>query len=293
MTSTLSLREGLKKIVGKFPALSVYLRRRKEDRLRQRTPVVTKYGFKFAGYPQMESGGFEPTETVIVRSLIPHFEQFVNVGANIGYYCCHALQLGRPVVAFEPSPSNMFMLLQNVCANGWDDRVEVFPLALAATHGVLNFYGDGTGASLVPGWAGVPRRYVSRVPVSTLDRVLGDRLLDSRNLFLVDVEGAELSMLNGALKHLDHASQSAWMIEVCISEHLPDGETINGRLADTFDMFWSRGFIAYAADGSGRPVTQSMIERVLQTGIDDIGTHNFVFLKSPAAPELVSALRTT
>ena len=290
MSNTLYLREGLKRLVGKFPALSVYLRRRKEDRAQKRTPVVTKYGFKFAGNPQMESGIFEPTETVIIRSLLPHFEQFVNIGANIGYYCCHALQLGRPVVAFEPSQRNLAMLLQNVCANGWADRVEVFPVALSRAHGVLNFYGEGTGASLVPGWAGVPKTYVSRVPVSTLDRVLGDRLLNSRNLFLVDVEGAELSMLNGALKHLDRASQSAWMIEICISEHLPDGETINTQLAETFEMFWSRGFTAYAADGSARPVTQAMIERVLQSGVDDVGTHNFVFLKSPPAPELIAAL---
>lgn len=291
MSTFLYLREGLKRFIGNFPALSVYLRRRKVDQAQKRVPVMTKYGFKFAGNQQMEEGSFEPSETVIVRSLLPHFEQFVNVGANIGYYCCHALQLGLPVIAFEPSPRNLAMLLQNVCANEWKDHVEVFPLALSKSFGVLNLYGEGTGASLVPGWAGVPKTYVSRVPVSTLDRVLGNRLLKSRNFFLVDVEGAELSMLNGALNHLDYASNSAWMVEICISEHMPEGVAINTQFAETFDLFWSRGFVAYRADGSALPVTKAMIERVLKTGIDDIGTHNFVFLKSPAIPKLVSALR--
>lgn len=285
------VRESLKKAVGKFPALSVLLRRRKESLAEKRQPVLTRFGFKFAGNQQMESGHFEPVETNIICDLLPHFDSFINVGANIGYYCCHALKKGVPVIAFEPSRRNLEMLLKNIAINEWSDRIEVFPVALSASSGVLNFYGEGTGASLIPGWAGVPQSYVSRVPVSTLDKVLGSRFMEKRNLFLVDVEGAELSMLSGAVNQLNSENHSAWIIEITISEHLPDGQAINPKLMDTFEIFWSRGFGAYTADGRAVQVTRDMIRRTLDSGRDDIGTHNFIFLRPQDSEQLLSALR--
>ena len=286
----MSMRETLKSIVGRVPALSVYLRKRKQRLARQRRPVTTAHGFRFTGNPLMESGAFEPVETQIVRSLLPSFEQFVNVGANIGFYCCHALQLRVPTVAFEPSQGNLELLLENIALNGWDDQIEILPLALASTPGVLNFYGGGTGASLIPGWAGVPQSYVSRVPVSTLDLVLGQRFRDKSTLYLVDVEGAELAMLEGAAAHLDASQRSVWMIEICISEHLPGGEKVNPKLLETFDIFLSRGCLAYTADGKAQQVTRAMLEQVARSGIDDIGTHNFIFFWGPPAVELLAAL---
>ena len=287
----MTIRENLKSLVGAIPAISVYLRKRKQRLARYRPPVNTKHGFRFTGNQLMESGSFEPVETKIVRKLLPAFDQFVNVGANIGYYCCHAIQLSVPTLAFEPSQGNLELLLENVALNGWENQIEVFPLALSSAPSVLKFYGDGTGGSLIPGWAGVPKSYVSRVPVSTLDLALGRRFLNTPTLFLVDVEGAELSMLEGAAAHLDESQQSVWMIEICISEHLPDGQKVNPHLLKTFDMFWSRGFSAFTADGKALQVTHKMIEQVERSGIDDIGTHNFIFFRTTPSAKLIAALK--
>lgn len=286
----MSTREYLKSLVGAIPELSIYLRKRKQRLARHRPSVITKHGFRFAGNQLMESGAFEPVETQIVRRLLPTFSQFINVGANIGFYCCHAMQLSIPTVAFEPSKGNMELLLENVVLNGWEGKIEVFPLALSSAPGVLNLYGDGTGASLIPGWAGVPQSYVTRVPVSTLDLTLGVRFLNIPTLFLVDVEGAELSMLEGATLHLEASQESVWMIEICISEHLPNGQNVNPNLLKTFDLFWSRGYLAFTADGTARSITREMIEAVARSGIDDVGTHNFIFFKTKPTANLVAAL---
>ncbi|MBL0727918.1 FkbM family methyltransferase [Piscinibacter sp. HJYY11] len=287
----MSLRQHLKSLINLSPSLSTFLRKQKEERARKRPAVVTRHGFRFAGNPAMEDGSFEPIETSIIRSLAPGYDNFVNIGANIGYYCCHSLQLGLPTIAFEPSQSNLSSLLRNLVENGWDDRVEVFPLALSERPGILNFFGEGTGASLLPGWAGVPSQYVSRVPVSTLDRVLGDRLLERRNFFVIDVEGAELGVLRGAARHLDQMAGSAWMVEICISEHLPAGQKTNPHLRQTFDMFWSRGFTAHTADGKATAVTPEMIDAIVQSGVDTLGTHNFVFFKGPVDRVMLDKLR--
>ena len=45
---------------------------------------------------------------------------------------------------------------------------------------------------------------VRQVPVLSLDRVLGDELVGKRAFILVDIEGAELMMLQGAFETLMH-----------------------------------------------------------------------------------------
>jgi FkbM family methyltransferase len=65
----------------------------------------------------------------------------VNVGANVGCYCCHALSLDKRVVAIEPIARNLHYLLRNVVENGWAQQCEIFPVALAAQTDVLRMWG--------------------------------------------------------------------------------------------------------------------------------------------------------
>ena len=118
-----------------------------------REPVQTPHGFRMAGLIAMEKGEFEPEETKLIQNLFDKVDVFVNAGANTGYYCCLARKMGLYVVAFEPLERNVQILQRNMLANNWDD-VEIHPVALGDTVGLLKLYGGGTGASLVKGWAG-------------------------------------------------------------------------------------------------------------------------------------------
>ena len=60
----------------------------------------------------------------------------------------------------------------------------------------------------------------------------------------MDVEGAELSALKGATQLLN-AEQNIWVIEINITEHQPNGITINPNLLETFQIFESLGYHAY------------------------------------------------
>ena len=77
----------------------------------------------------MAAGTLEPEETALVRKLLQEVDVLVNVGANVGYYCCHALSLGKPVIAVEPIAGNLHYLLANIRNNGWTAYAEVFPMA--------------------------------------------------------------------------------------------------------------------------------------------------------------------
>ena len=238
---------------------------------------VTPYGFKLYGSRAMQDGRFEPLETKLVKQILPHCEAFINVGANVGYYCCHSVQAGVPAYAFEPIDLNVRHLLANIRTNGWSDKVEVYPVALGSETGILEIFGAGTGASLIKGWANTPETDVMLAPVLKLDDVLGKRLLGKRCFIMVDIEGAEQFMLAGASRFLAADPKPVWMVEVCVDQHQPDGTTINPHLVRTFQYFWENGYQAWTAGEKPRRVEAAEVEAVAKTGNNTFETHNFIF----------------
>jgi FkbM family methyltransferase len=276
----------IKQGIKRFVVIDVFLRQILLRNSANRPFSLTKFGFKFRGHAQMQGGIFEPTETQIIRNLLPLFDRFVNIGANIGYYCCHAAQLGVRGIAFEPSTRNLNLLLENLQANSWGDRCEIFPIALSDKIGILKLYGDGTGASLVPGWNSCSTSYYSLVPVSNLDTVLPK---EEGGLYLVDIEGFEYQMLLGAKQHL--TPDSVWIVEISIAEHLPDGQLINRNVIQTFDIFWRNGFKSYTCEFAPREITRQIIEKLItEKNTNTIGVHNFIFVGSKSSLDVLSRL---
>ena len=247
------------------------------------TEVVTPLGFKLTSgfhpaYRMMREGTFEPDETLLLTRLLARCDRFVDIGANLGYYTCLALQRGRPVVAFEPQEQNLQCLFRNLASNGWSDaRTEVFPLALSESPGMLTLYGaSGPSASLVRGWADYSSNYSKTVPVNTLDNVLQGRFASERLLVKIDVEGAEYQVLRGAVASVARTPRPAWLLEVCLDEFHPQG--LNPDFAAIFQLFWDHGYQAFTATAVPRPVTPAEVARWVAARHSDAGTFNYVFV---------------
>lgn len=256
-------------------------------------PGLTPMGFKFVGDQTMQDGQFEPVETQVVNCILPSVDVLINVGANIGYYCCLALSKNREVVAFEPVNLNLRYLLRNVKANNWESRIEVFPMALSDKVGVIDIFGEGTGASLVKGWADTPEEYATSVPCTTLDNVLGSRFQGKRCLIIIDIEGAERSMLEGSRFIINMDPKPLWMIEITITEHQPKGVNINPNLLSTFQIFWDNGYEARTIDDNYRLINSEEIEEIIKSGKDTIKTHNFLFVEKGRWKELSNNLTSS
>jgi FkbM family methyltransferase len=255
-------------------------------------PQMTPLGFRFGGNAAMESGTFEPEETALVRRLLQRSDVVVNVGANIGYYCCLAIRDGKDVIAFEPVELNVRQLLKNLRANGWDGRAEVYPMAMSSAVGVVDLYGSGTAASMVQGWAGIPQSDVRLVPAATLDIVLGSRVQGRRCLVIIDVEGAEQAVLEGAGALLSANPKPLWMVEIAVAEHQPDGRHVNPSLLKTFQLFWDSGYAAVTADRQLREVSPIEVQQAARTGVSPFSAHNFLFVDASTAGQLLSDLRS-
>jgi len=245
-------------------------------------------GFFFSGPVGMVSGEFERHETQLFLALVSASEFFVNIGANVGYYCCHALQAGLEVIALEPLPSNVDLLLKNVRANHWENKCRILPIAAGAVSDVQNLYGGGTSASLIQGWAGTNTdvRFARWVPVVPLDEAVDVLKLPSKLIILVDVEGAEKALLDGATSFLARRPKPIWIVEISIDEHQPSGTSINPLLGATFEMFWDLNYSCITFDEQLTTVTPESIRQIVLSGINTLTTHNFLFFDPALESEI-------
>lgn len=267
----------VKPLVSRFPRLSAIYRGMRDQLEEMAEPLPTPWGFMFAGNISMAKGTFEPVETELVRRLLQEVDTLVNVGANVGYYCCHALSMGKPIIAFEPMPRNLRILCNNINCNGWDGA-EIFPIALSNKVSILEIYGANTGASLVKGWAGISENYKTLVPCSTMDILLNNRLDGKKALVLVDIEGAEKWMLEGAQLMLDNVPSPIWVMEITSKELQPNGGTMNPNFKSTFELFFKHGYEAFDIEENMRPMTKILINQIFNGEID-FNSNNFMFRK--------------
>jgi len=200
----------------------------------------------------------------------------VNVGANIGYYCCHALNMNKSVIAVEPGHSNLRYLLKNIKYNGWSNSARIYPVALGAGADILTFWGSGTGASLIKGWAANAASHERLVPVTTLDCIVAEEIQHKSSLILVDIEGAEKMMLEGASRCLSSVIKPIWMVEISSTEHQPQGINFNPNFLDTFEIFLEYGYSIYSVDDLINPIS---IETLQETATKEVKfkSNNFVF----------------
>lgn len=249
-----------------------HLRLLKERTVRK--PVTTPWGFQFIGPDFLVSGDFESEETSLVRDALREVDILVNVGAHMGFYCCHALEMGKRVIAVEPNPDNLFYLLRNIKMNGWSEKVEVFATAVGSHPGISDIWGSGTATSLVRGWAGNDS-FSSLAPLITLDRIAAEAIEGQRALFVVDVEGYELFVLQGARRCLKSTPRPLWLVEITTTQNRPMNEAFNPYLIETFSEFFDRGYECTTADSKTEKIEIAKIQSVLNG--ERLDSHNFFF----------------
>lgn len=271
------IRKSLKVIASKYPHLAHIYRAMRYGPHIIPDPTMTPSGFKFSGSEAVRKGIYEPDETRLVKKLLPDIDCVINIGANIGYYACIALNAKIPVVAFEPIELNVHYLLNNIESNEFESTAEIFSMALSDRPGVLEIYGGGSGASLIKGWAGTADDFSCLVPSSTLDLVLGNRFDQEKLLIIVDIEGAEKRMLDAAVKMLEMDPKPLWLVEINGTVNQPKGINMNPYLLETFEKFWSRGYKSVMAGEKLRPIDRVEITQSAETDIDIGGSHNFLF----------------
>jgi FkbM family methyltransferase len=168
---------------------------------------------------QLLYGEFEKMEMGFVKRLLRRAMTVVDVGAHHGLYTLLAskrVKWDGCVVAIEPSPRECARLEKHLRINRCSNVV-LARCAVGEAPGETDLYVvDGIHDwcnSLRPPSVEASRSTV-RVPVRRLDDILSDLKLSQVDFIKLDVEGAELSALYGAMKLLRGDSRPAMLVEV-------------------------------------------------------------------------------
>lgn len=164
------------------------------------------------------SGEYETSTQEICLRMFPPEGIFFDIGANIGFYTCslaaRAREHGGHVYAFEPVEMNARRLARNIKLNGLEDQVTLTRAALGDHHGVLTMHIEPQGTAnnaigdnmLSPhDRANIAQRggwKTDQAPLLPLDDWVSQMRLGRCDLIKIDVEGAELHVLRGALELL-------------------------------------------------------------------------------------------
>ncbi|NCB38064.1 MAG: FkbM family methyltransferase [Erysipelotrichia bacterium] len=242
----------------------------------RRKHTKTPIGFLFFGNAQMETGVFEKEETKVFSRLFDSADFFVDIGANIGYFSCLACQKNLHVIAFEPMHSNLKYLYENLRQNNWQNQAEIFPVGLSDKPALVDIFGEGTGASLIEGWAGVSSLMRETIPVNTLDSLIGSRLNGKKTVVKMDIEGAEYRALCGAKTMLEQFPKPIWLVEITLDDHRQGKK--NDNFQATFELFWEYGYEAYSIGSNPCHITRSKLDNYLTTGNKTNFETNYLFV---------------
>ena len=151
------------------------------------------------------TGEYEPLETRILKFFASISNTIIDVGANIGYYAVElSATLSPPAIihAFEPVPASFKQLEKNIEINSLSNRVSCNQLAISDSEGVMVLYKpriSGSSASSAKNLHPEEEVEKIQVPMTKLDSYFYSNNLRSFDLLKIDVEGAELMVIEGGL----------------------------------------------------------------------------------------------
>jgi len=135
-------------------------------------------------------------------------EVVVDIGAHLGFHALLAARAGAEVLAIEPNPRTFDALRRNLALNRREE-VRTLQSAVGRFDGVARLYQPGAAAgvsSVLRDWSdryGVPPGPGVEVPMARLESIWRSRGGQTIDWLLIDAEGSEADILEGAAEVLE------------------------------------------------------------------------------------------
>jgi FkbM family methyltransferase len=193
--------------------------------------------FKFACNPDHNASYFTFEDERIVRDRwwdIKPGDVVLDAGAAFGNYALPALAMGAAKVVCWSPENHAPLLRASLRANGWEDRAIVYESGLWNRAGILV---AKEHAAMPEYFATPPTEWADGAPpnafsVSTIDDHMTAEGLMRVDWLKLDVEGAEVEVLMGAVGTLRHMRP-----KVLVENHLFKDATLKDRVASLLADF--------------------------------------------------------
>ena len=164
----------------------------------------------------MTIGNYEKQTTTLFERILKSGMVVIDVGAHVGYFSLLAARHVGPkgkVFAFEPDPINYDLLLQNTKLNSYTN-ISVINAAVADSKGRRTLIQSSLDSGRQSTYHhGLPESGSIDVDTWSLDDFLATKNWPVIDLVKVDVEGAELDVLNGMNGLLERTPSIKMIIE--------------------------------------------------------------------------------
>jgi len=154
---------------------------------------------KFIGY-------YEYQKTNLFKKMVKPGMTILDIGTNKGYFSllsAKKMDDDGQVLSFEPHPKNCYWIKKSISVNGYKS-IKLFQVALSNKNGEMRlFVGAKSGHHSL-----VRNQELGSIAISTrkLDDILAEQKISKVDLIKIDVEGAEIQVLEGANKLLAQQS---------------------------------------------------------------------------------------
>ncbi|WP_422931610.1 FkbM family methyltransferase [Singulisphaera sp. PoT] len=188
-------------------------------------------------------GCYEPEETALLREHLKPGMNFLDVGANIGYFTLLAASIVGPsgrIFSVEPSPACSTRLAESVQANGIKNvRIERMGLSDQPGTSVLHIprAEDRNHTPSMISWNEGESTSIE-VPVRTLDAMIEEWGIDTIDVMKIDVEGYEPTIFRGA----SHALASGRIKAILCEFNAYYLEAAGSSTRDLYDTLINAGF---------------------------------------------------
>lgn len=189
-------------------------------------------------FPRYENSIHEPDVTHLFAREANEASGIVDVGANLGWYTCIGAVLSEGTVwSLEMDPENVQRLRKNVQLND-ADNVEIIHAAADEEKGIVSYErSSGAAEFKIEQEKGASHGTVD-VEATTVDHVLMPA--EEVDLMKIDVEGAELRVLRGAVRTLE-AMKPKIIVEVHPFRLFDQG----GSIEELIEILTERGYALY------------------------------------------------
>lgn len=207
---------------------------------------------------------WEPYQTLVTKKFLQNNTQFVDIGANIGYYSILAATIAKTghITSFEPEPNNFEILKKNVVLNNLEN-VNLHQLAVTNKNEDILLYlntignaGDHRVFSNNLSGENENRRQI-KITSITLDEFLADRSLP--DIIKMDIQGSEMLAIKGMKKTLDESKRL-----VIFTEFWPEGISATGESPIEFlSSLSDYGFNIFEINESHNKIEKKSNEQLL------------------------------
>jgi FkbM family methyltransferase len=139
-------------------------------------------------------GSYEYEKQKLFEKVIKKGSVVLDIGAHVGYYSLLAAVLvGRDglVYAFEPIPRNLNFLKRHSEMNKFNN-IKILDIAVSDHQGMIHFE-EGSHSTM----GHISSSGKIQVATNSLDNLVSQKTIIAPDFIKIDVEGAELSVLQG------------------------------------------------------------------------------------------------